>query len=117
MRSRVPGRIVFVGGATCGKTSLVRGLRAGKAAPTAGEDAPTNVLEVSSLSVGSDEELCEVSCWDLGGEIAYAPCQLGLLVSTQGLKAWTSDTPCSMLSAVAASPSLAASLCSDASDV
>ena len=85
-RARAPaGRMVFVGAATCGKTSLLRGLRAGKAAPTQGEDAPTNVLEVSSLAVGSGEEACEISCWDLGGEAAYAPCQLGLLRSAGSL--------------------------------
>lgn len=68
-------RLVLIGDGLAGKTSLQRGLHAGKPQPTS-YDARTIQLDLTTLTLfGGEVEELTFSVWDLGGQVDYAAAQ------------------------------------------
>ena len=64
-------RMVLLGAAECGKTTLQRALRTGPSAPS-NIYAPTNVMECQLMPVGDGPKQVHLAIWDLAGGPGYA---------------------------------------------
>ena len=65
-------RLVFVGDAEAGKTTIQQGLRFGHSRQ-AYADQRTIALDVHAMTIGKTRQQVHLSLWDMAGQVEYAP--------------------------------------------
>ena len=76
-------KLLMLGDGEAGKTSLLRSLKAGRPMPAAGGSSGRTInLELSKMALDGEDgrRLVDFSCWDLGGQVRYAPAQQPFIV-------------------------------------